>query len=63
MARLLGIPGILGQRGVYGSPTLNLCKVQCMDDNCGEWVEATGVVSRRWMWVEFMGVVVRRYID
>ena len=32
-----------------------------MDDNCGEWVECMGVVSRRW--VESMGVVVRRYID
>ena len=32
-----------------------------MDDNCGEWVESMGVVSRRWMWVESMGVVVRRY--
>ena len=35
--------------------TLNLCKVQSMDDNCGEWVECMGVVSR-WMWVESMGV-------
>ena len=34
-----------------------------MDDNCVEWVESMGVVSRRWMWVESMGVVVRRYID
>ena len=25
-----------------------------MDDNCGEWVESMGVVSR--MWVESMGV-------
>ena len=25
--------------------TLNLCKVQSMDDNCGEWVECMGVVS------------------
>ena len=31
-----------------------------MDDNCGEWVECMGVVSRRWVWlvgvVESMGV-------
>ena len=26
-----------------------------MDDNCGEWVESMGAVSRRW--VESMGVV------
>ena len=32
-----------------------------MDDNCGEWVESMGVVSRRWVWL--LGVVVRRYID
>ena len=32
-----------------------------MDDNCGEWVECMGVVSRRWVWL--VGVVVRRYID
>ena len=32
-----------------------------MDDNCGEWVESIGVVSRRWVWL--LGVVVRRYID
>ena len=25
--------------------TLNLCKVQSMDDNCGEWVESMGVAS------------------
>ena len=25
--------------------TLNLCKVQSMDDNCGEWVECMGVAS------------------
>ena len=38
-----------------------------MDDNCGEWVECMGVVSRRRVWVESMGVAtgcgVRRYID
>ena len=27
-----------------------------MDDYCGEWVECTGVVSRRWEWVESMRV-------
>ena len=25
--------------------TFNLCKVQSMDDNCGEWVEWIGVAS------------------
>ena len=25
--------------------TSNLCKVQSMDDNCGEWVECMGVAS------------------
>ena len=24
---------------------MNLCKVQSMDDNCGEWVECMGVAS------------------
>ena len=51
--------------------TLNLCKVKSMDDNCGEWVECMGVVSRRWVWLVggwnlwawLLGVVVRRYID
>ena len=51
-------------------------KVQCTDDNCGEWVECMGVASgcgeqevgvasgsgwNLWMWL--VGVVVRRYID
>ena len=27
-----------------------------MDDNCGEWVESMGAVSRRWMWAESMGM-------
>ena len=27
-----------------------------MDDNCGEWVECMGVISRMWVWVESMGV-------
>ena len=55
--------------------TLNLCKVQSMDDNC-EAVECMGVASgcgeqevgvasgsgwNLWMWL--LGVVVRRYID
>ena len=26
-----------------------------MDDNCGEWVECVGVVSRRWMWLVGVG--------
>ena len=47
-----------------------------MDDNCGEWVECTGVASgcveqevgvasgSGWnLWVWLVGVVVRRYID
>ena len=47
-------------------------KVKSMDDNCGEWVECMGVVSRKWvwlagcgwnLWVWLVGVVVRRYID
>ena len=46
--------------------TFNLCKVQSMDDNCGEWVECmhvangcgeqeVGVVSRRWVWLVGVG--------
>ena len=55
---------------------LNLCKVQSMDDNCGEWLEYMGVASGcgeqeagvatgcGWnLWVWLLGVVVRRYID
>ena len=55
---------------------MNLCKVQSMDDNCGEWVECMGVASgcgeqkvgvasgSGWnLWVWLVGVVVRRYID
>ena len=47
-----------------------------MDDNCGEWVECTGVASgcgeqevgvasgSGWnLWVWLLGVVLRRYID
>ena len=58
------------------SSILNLCKVQSMDDNCGEWVECMGVASgcgeqevgvasgSGWnLWVWLLGVVVRRYID
>ena len=54
--------------------TFNLCKVQSMDDNCGEWVECMGVASgcgeqevgvasgSGWnLWVWLLGVVVRRY--
>ena len=53
-----------------------MCKVQSMDDNCGEWVECMGVASgcgeqevgvasgSGWnLWVWLLGVVVRRYID
>ena len=56
--------------------TFNLCKVQSMDDNCGEWVECMGVASgcgeqeagvatgSGWnLWVWLLGVVVKRYID
>ena len=56
--------------------TFNLCKVQSMDDNCGEWVECMGVASgcgeqevgvasgSGWnLWVWLLSVVVRRYID
>ena len=56
--------------------TFNLCKVQSMDDNCGEWVECMGVASgcgeqevgvasgSGWnLWVWLLGVVLRRYID
>ena len=52
------------------------CKVQSMDDNCGEWVECMGVASgcgeqevgvasgSGWnLWVWLLGVVLRRYID
>ena len=59
-----------------GSYTFNLCKVQSMDDNCGEWVECMGVASgcgeqevgvasgSGWnLWVWLLGVVVRKYID
>ena len=40
--------------------TFNLAQVQCMDDNCGEWVECMGVVSRRWVWLVGVGVVSRK---
>ena len=36
--------------------TFNLCKVQSMDDNCREWVECMGVVSRRRVWLVGVGV-------
>ena len=35
--------------------TLNLCKVKSMDDNCGEWVECMGMISRRWVWLVGVG--------
>ena len=54
----------------------SMCKVQSMDDNCGEWVECMGVASgcgeqevgvasgSGWnLWVWLLGVVLRRYID
>ena len=31
--------------------TLNFAQVKSMDDNCGEWVECMGVVSRRQVWL------------
>ena len=56
--------------------TLNFAQFKRMDDNCGEWVECTGVASgcveqevgvasgSGWnIWVWLLGVVVRRYID
>ena len=62
-------------RGTIVIHTFNLCKVQSMDDNCGEWVECIGVASEcgeqevgvasgSWwnLWVCLVGVVVRRYI-
>ena len=30
-------------------------QVQSMDDNCGEWVECMGVVSRRRVWIVGVG--------
>ena len=51
-----------------------MCKVQTMDDNCGEWVKCMGVASgcgeqevgvasgSGWnLWVWLVGVVVRRF--
>ena len=51
--------------------TFNLCKVQSMDDNCGEWVECMGVASgcgeqevgvasgSGWnLWVWLLGVII-----
>ena len=35
--------------------TLNFAQVKSMDDNCGEWVECMGVVSRRWVWLVGVG--------
>ena len=31
--------------------SLYFAQVKSMDDNCGEWVECMGVVSRRWVWL------------
>ena len=42
--------------------TFNLCKVQSMDDNCGEWVECMGVASGWNVWVWLVGVVSRRWV-
>ena len=54
--------------------TFNLCKVQSMDDNCGEWMECMGVASgcgeqeagvasgSGWnLWVWLVGVAVYRF--
>ena len=35
--------------------TLNFAQVKSMDDNCVEWVECMGVVSRRWLWLVGVG--------
>ena len=35
--------------------TLNFAQVKSMDDNCGEWVECMGLVSRRWVWLVGVG--------
>ena len=37
------------------SHTHRFSKVKSMDDNCGEWVECMGVVSRRWVWLVGVG--------
>ena len=46
------------------SSILNLCKVQSMDDNCGEWVECMGVAGgcgeQEAGWLVGVGVVSRR---
>ena len=52
----------------------DVCNVKSMDDNCGEWVECTGVASgcgeqkvgvasgSGWnLWVWLVGVAVRRF--
>ena len=36
-------------------------KVKRTDDNCGEWVECMGVVSRKWVWL--VGVVSRMWVE
>ena len=35
--------------------TFNFAQVKSMDDNCGEWVECMGVVSRRRVWLVGVG--------
>ena len=64
-------PGGEGEEGGGGGGGVE-CKVQSMDDNCGEWVECmgvasgcgeqeVGVASGSWwnLWVWLLGVVVR----
>ena len=36
---------------------ISMCKVKSMDDNCREWVECMGVVSRRWVWLVGVGEI------
>ena len=75
----MGVASGCGEQevGVVSGSGWNLwvCKVQSMDDNCGEWVECMGVASgygeqevgvasrSGWnVWVWLLGVVLRRYI-
>ena len=37
------------------TPPVNCSKVKSMDDNCGEWVECIGVVSRSRVWLVGVG--------
>ena len=43
--------GVVSRRWIIVIHTSNLCKVKSMDDNCGEWAECMGVVSRRRVWL------------